>query len=164
MVPLVLLMPLAWNYILIASGKDTRQGDVVSSVTHWPAPVFLSSTVKCTLSFCISYFWSIKTSIRIPNILSHSALIKMFENDCFCKYGTGGNSSISAWHSKLFIYFNILIKKCQRSVILKRTFFKSCTRMFRKCPNALQHSQCCFDLIVFCVVLSCCLTEWLKEF
>ncbi|XP_058631019.1 multiple C2 and transmembrane domain-containing protein 1 isoform X5 [Onychostoma macrolepis] len=28
MVPLVLLMPLAWNYILIASGKDTRQGDV----------------------------------------------------------------------------------------------------------------------------------------
>ncbi len=39
-----------------------------------------------------------------------------------CKYGTGGNSSISAWHSKLFIYFNILIKKCQRSVILKRIF------------------------------------------
>ncbi|XP_048045140.1 multiple C2 and transmembrane domain-containing protein 1-like isoform X3 [Megalobrama amblycephala] len=28
MVPLVLLMLLAWNYILIASGKDTRQGDV----------------------------------------------------------------------------------------------------------------------------------------
>ncbi|XP_035234788.1 multiple C2 and transmembrane domain-containing protein 1-like isoform X7 [Anguilla anguilla] len=28
MIPLVLLLPLAWNYILIASGKDTRQGDV----------------------------------------------------------------------------------------------------------------------------------------
>nr|QEN96194.1 multiple C2 domain and transmembrane region protein 1a isoform 1 [Danio rerio] len=28
MIPLVLLMLLAWNYILIASGKDTRQGDV----------------------------------------------------------------------------------------------------------------------------------------
>uniref|UniRef100_A0A671QJU8 Multiple C2 and transmembrane domain-containing protein 1-like n=1 Tax=Sinocyclocheilus anshuiensis TaxID=1608454 RepID=A0A671QJU8_9TELE len=31
MFPLVLLMLLAWNYFLIASGKDTRQGDVVSS-------------------------------------------------------------------------------------------------------------------------------------
>uniref|UniRef100_A0A8C1KSD9 Multiple C2 domains, transmembrane 1a n=1 Tax=Cyprinus carpio TaxID=7962 RepID=A0A8C1KSD9_CYPCA len=31
MVPLVLLMLLAWNYILIALGKDTRHGDVVSS-------------------------------------------------------------------------------------------------------------------------------------
>uniref|UniRef100_A0A672MW37 Multiple C2 and transmembrane domain containing 1 n=1 Tax=Sinocyclocheilus grahami TaxID=75366 RepID=A0A672MW37_SINGR len=31
MVPLILLMLLAWNYVLIASGKDTRQGDVVSS-------------------------------------------------------------------------------------------------------------------------------------
>uniref|UniRef100_A0A673FRQ7 Multiple C2 and transmembrane domain-containing protein 1-like n=1 Tax=Sinocyclocheilus rhinocerous TaxID=307959 RepID=A0A673FRQ7_9TELE len=30
MVPLVLLMLLAWNYVLIASGKDTRQGDVVT--------------------------------------------------------------------------------------------------------------------------------------
>lgn len=29
MIPLALLLPLAWNYILIASGKDTRQ-DVVS--------------------------------------------------------------------------------------------------------------------------------------
>lgn len=29
MVPLALLLPLAWNYILIVSGKDTRQ-DVVS--------------------------------------------------------------------------------------------------------------------------------------
>uniref|UniRef100_A0A8C1VVT3 Multiple C2 domains, transmembrane 1a n=1 Tax=Cyprinus carpio TaxID=7962 RepID=A0A8C1VVT3_CYPCA len=38
MVPLVLLMLLAWNYILIALGKDTRHGDVVSSVTHRPAP------------------------------------------------------------------------------------------------------------------------------
>ncbi|XP_036383280.1 multiple C2 and transmembrane domain-containing protein 1 isoform X4 [Megalops cyprinoides] len=28
MIPLALLLPLAWNYILIASGKDTRQGDV----------------------------------------------------------------------------------------------------------------------------------------
>ncbi|XP_064152610.1 multiple C2 and transmembrane domain-containing protein 1-like isoform X9 [Anguilla rostrata] len=28
MIPLVLLLPLAWNYILIASGKDTRLGDV----------------------------------------------------------------------------------------------------------------------------------------
>ncbi|XP_051539065.1 multiple C2 and transmembrane domain-containing protein 1-like isoform X5 [Myxocyprinus asiaticus] len=28
MVPLALLMLLAWNYILIASGKDTRQGDM----------------------------------------------------------------------------------------------------------------------------------------
>ncbi|KAJ8262996.1 hypothetical protein COCON_G00154530 [Conger conger] len=28
MIPLVLLLPLVWNYILIASGKDTRQGDV----------------------------------------------------------------------------------------------------------------------------------------
>ncbi|KAG1957013.1 multiple C2 and transmembrane domain-containing protein [Pimephales promelas] len=28
MVPLVLLMLLTWNYVLIASGKDTRQGDV----------------------------------------------------------------------------------------------------------------------------------------
>uniref|UniRef100_A0A8C0YUD8 Multiple C2 and transmembrane domain containing 1 n=1 Tax=Cyprinus carpio carpio TaxID=630221 RepID=A0A8C0YUD8_CYPCA len=36
MVPLVLLMLLAWNYILIALGKDTRHGDVVSSVTHRP--------------------------------------------------------------------------------------------------------------------------------
>uniref|UniRef100_A0A673L6F6 Multiple C2 and transmembrane domain-containing protein 1-like n=1 Tax=Sinocyclocheilus rhinocerous TaxID=307959 RepID=A0A673L6F6_9TELE len=30
MFPLVLLMLLAWNYFLIASGKDTRQGDVVT--------------------------------------------------------------------------------------------------------------------------------------
>lgn len=30
MIPLALLLPLAWNYILIASGKDTRQ-DVVSN-------------------------------------------------------------------------------------------------------------------------------------
>uniref|UniRef100_A0AAY4AI60 C2 domain-containing protein n=1 Tax=Denticeps clupeoides TaxID=299321 RepID=A0AAY4AI60_9TELE len=30
MVPLALLLPMAWNYILIASGKDTRQGDVVT--------------------------------------------------------------------------------------------------------------------------------------
>lgn len=29
MIPMALLLPLAWNYILIASGKDTRQ-DVVS--------------------------------------------------------------------------------------------------------------------------------------
>ncbi|XP_022523298.2 multiple C2 and transmembrane domain-containing protein 1 isoform X2 [Astyanax mexicanus] len=28
MIPLALLLPLAWNYILIYSGKDTRQGDV----------------------------------------------------------------------------------------------------------------------------------------
>uniref|UniRef100_A0A8C7CDQ3 Multiple C2 and transmembrane domain-containing protein 1 n=1 Tax=Oncorhynchus kisutch TaxID=8019 RepID=A0A8C7CDQ3_ONCKI len=31
MIPLVLLLPLAWNYILISSGKDTRQ-DVVSDL------------------------------------------------------------------------------------------------------------------------------------
>uniref|UniRef100_A0A4W4G0M0 C2 domain-containing protein n=1 Tax=Electrophorus electricus TaxID=8005 RepID=A0A4W4G0M0_ELEEL len=31
MVPLALLLPLAWNYALIASGKDVRQGDVVSA-------------------------------------------------------------------------------------------------------------------------------------
>lgn len=30
MIPLALLLPLAWNYILITSGKDTRQ-DVVSN-------------------------------------------------------------------------------------------------------------------------------------
>uniref|UniRef100_A0A8B9HYK9 Multiple C2 domains, transmembrane 1a n=1 Tax=Astyanax mexicanus TaxID=7994 RepID=A0A8B9HYK9_ASTMX len=30
MIPLALLLPLAWNYILISSGKDTRQGDVVT--------------------------------------------------------------------------------------------------------------------------------------
>lgn len=30
MIPLALLLPLAWNYILITSGKDTRQ-DVVRS-------------------------------------------------------------------------------------------------------------------------------------
>uniref|UniRef100_A0A8C1WJJ2 Multiple C2 domains, transmembrane 1a n=1 Tax=Cyprinus carpio TaxID=7962 RepID=A0A8C1WJJ2_CYPCA len=30
MLPLLLLMLLAWNYFLIASGKDTRQGDVVT--------------------------------------------------------------------------------------------------------------------------------------
>uniref|UniRef100_A0A3B1JQJ1 Multiple C2 and transmembrane domain containing 1 n=1 Tax=Astyanax mexicanus TaxID=7994 RepID=A0A3B1JQJ1_ASTMX len=30
MIPLALLLPLAWNYILIYSGKDTRQGDVVT--------------------------------------------------------------------------------------------------------------------------------------
>lgn len=30
MVPLALLLPLAWNYVLIVSGKDTRQ-DVVSN-------------------------------------------------------------------------------------------------------------------------------------
>lgn len=30
MIPLALLLPLVWNYILIASGKDTRQ-DVVSN-------------------------------------------------------------------------------------------------------------------------------------
>ncbi|XP_063043347.1 multiple C2 and transmembrane domain-containing protein 1-like isoform X2 [Engraulis encrasicolus] len=28
MIPLTLLLPLVWNYILISSGKDTRQGDV----------------------------------------------------------------------------------------------------------------------------------------
>ncbi|XP_066509294.1 multiple C2 and transmembrane domain-containing protein 1-like isoform X1 [Hoplias malabaricus] len=28
MIPLALLLPLAWNYILVTSGKDTRQGDV----------------------------------------------------------------------------------------------------------------------------------------
>lgn len=31
MIPLALLLPLAWNYILMVSGKDTRQ-DVVSDV------------------------------------------------------------------------------------------------------------------------------------
>lgn len=30
MIPLALLLPLAWNFILITSGKDTRQ-DVVSN-------------------------------------------------------------------------------------------------------------------------------------
>ncbi|KAL4623239.1 multiple C2 and transmembrane domain-containing protein 1-like isoform X2 [Arapaima gigas] len=30
MIPLALVLLLAWNYILIASGKDTRQGDVVT--------------------------------------------------------------------------------------------------------------------------------------
>lgn len=30
MIPLALLLPLAWNYVLIASGKDTRQDDVSS--------------------------------------------------------------------------------------------------------------------------------------
>ncbi|XP_030636827.1 multiple C2 and transmembrane domain-containing protein 1 [Chanos chanos] len=30
MIPLALLLPLAWNYILITSGKDTRQGDVAA--------------------------------------------------------------------------------------------------------------------------------------
>uniref|UniRef100_A0A8C3AUZ0 Multiple C2 and transmembrane domain containing 1 n=1 Tax=Cyclopterus lumpus TaxID=8103 RepID=A0A8C3AUZ0_CYCLU len=33
MIPLALLLPLAWNYILIASGKDTRQ-DVVMNVMN----------------------------------------------------------------------------------------------------------------------------------
>ncbi|KAL2079692.1 hypothetical protein ACEWY4_025436 [Coilia grayii] len=28
MIPLTLLLPLVWNYILVSSGKDTRQGDV----------------------------------------------------------------------------------------------------------------------------------------
>ncbi|XP_041093619.1 multiple C2 and transmembrane domain-containing protein 1-like isoform X12 [Polyodon spathula] len=32
MIPLVLLLPLAWNYILIISGKDTRQGDMQQTV------------------------------------------------------------------------------------------------------------------------------------
>lgn len=31
MIPLALLLPLVWNYILIVSGKDTRQ-DVVSKL------------------------------------------------------------------------------------------------------------------------------------
>lgn len=31
MIPLALLLPLVWNYILITSGKDTRQ-DVVSQL------------------------------------------------------------------------------------------------------------------------------------
>lgn len=31
MIPLALLLPLVWNYILITSGKDTRQ-DVVSNL------------------------------------------------------------------------------------------------------------------------------------
>ncbi|MBN3299991.1 MCTP1 protein, partial [Amia calva] len=30
MIPLALLLPLTWNYFLIISGKDTRQGDMVS--------------------------------------------------------------------------------------------------------------------------------------
>uniref|UniRef100_A0A8B9HWP1 Multiple C2 domains, transmembrane 1a n=1 Tax=Astyanax mexicanus TaxID=7994 RepID=A0A8B9HWP1_ASTMX len=34
MIPLALLLPLAWNYILISSGKDTRQGDVVSQAVE----------------------------------------------------------------------------------------------------------------------------------
>lgn len=34
MIPLALLLPLAWNYILITSGKDTRQ-DVVSRPIVW---------------------------------------------------------------------------------------------------------------------------------
>ncbi|XP_058843510.1 multiple C2 and transmembrane domain-containing protein 1-like isoform X3 [Acipenser ruthenus] len=32
MIPLMLLLPLAWNYFLIISGKDTRQGDMQQTV------------------------------------------------------------------------------------------------------------------------------------
>ena len=46
MIPLALLLPLAWNYILIASGKDTRQ-DVVSNLNHSScSSAFLSSHHK----------------------------------------------------------------------------------------------------------------------
>lgn len=34
MIPMALLLPLAWNYILIASGKDTRQDVVSNSITR----------------------------------------------------------------------------------------------------------------------------------
>lgn len=46
MIPLALLLPLAWNYILIASGKDTRQ-DVVSNpaASRYPS-AFLSFHCK----------------------------------------------------------------------------------------------------------------------
>lgn len=46
MIPLALLLPLVWNYILIASGKDTRQ-DVVRSPTVW----FLRH--NCHTVFCL---------------------------------------------------------------------------------------------------------------
>ncbi|KAF0033384.1 hypothetical protein F2P81_013450 [Scophthalmus maximus] len=40
MIPLALLLPLAWNYILIASGKDTRQ-DVLFVIVVWNFELYM---------------------------------------------------------------------------------------------------------------------------
>uniref|UniRef100_A0A8C7CDP7 Multiple C2 and transmembrane domain containing 1 n=1 Tax=Oncorhynchus kisutch TaxID=8019 RepID=A0A8C7CDP7_ONCKI len=58
MIPLVLLLPLAWNYILISSGKDTRQ-DVVSVpvivyVSHDPERKGFINKLYAIQDVCIS--------------------------------------------------------------------------------------------------------------
>lgn len=48
MIPLALLLPLAWNYILIASGKDTRQDVVSNPIASDIPPPFFHFTVKAS--------------------------------------------------------------------------------------------------------------------
>lgn len=46
MIPLALLLPLAWTYMLIASGKDTRQDVVSNPIASWYPSAFLSFHCK----------------------------------------------------------------------------------------------------------------------
>lgn len=47
MIPLALLLPLAWNYILITSGKDTRQDVVRRPYSYDDFIVILNIQLKC---------------------------------------------------------------------------------------------------------------------
>lgn len=54
MIPLALLLPLVWNYILLVSGKDTRQ-DVVSNLIA--SLVSLQRGIKPTTSFLETWYY-----------------------------------------------------------------------------------------------------------
>lgn len=57
MIPLALLLPLAWNYILITSGKDTRQ-DVVRSSIVWFKYTQLTHNIYSNLGCAFLLFFT----------------------------------------------------------------------------------------------------------
>lgn len=87
MIPLAFLLPLAWNYILIASGKDTRQ-DVVSKPLLYSELIRLSFVRYPSKKKIISYFdfAQIIYMYYVKNVtqLVLSLLVKMYK----CKQET----------------------------------------------------------------------------
>lgn len=71
MIPLALLLPLAWNYILIVSGKDTRQ-DVVSNPIA--ASVSAQQRIKSTATFLETLNHVSQISISVVTLIQTTCL------------------------------------------------------------------------------------------
>lgn len=71
MIPLALLLPLAWNYILIVSGKDTRQ-DVVSNPIA--ASASAQQRIKSTATFLETLNHVSQISISVVTLIQTTCL------------------------------------------------------------------------------------------